>query len=414
MAPLSTDELSEIDELYSKRWPHTDAPHPEDTVVFNNVRIRSHVRWDNYIFPTGLAFLNCGVSCLCLDEAIIKSLEIRNSAIGLLAAQDAHIEDRLLFGGSIFYDEVWLMGARFHNKVDIIGCHFNKQTILDDCVFSGEVSIDSCMFSRLNYYSHFTARKIKVSGEFTVTKTQFYGPSDLKAAEFERTVLFEGIRFGSSVNFDEAKFNDKTSFLKATFKDFVPTFFKPSLYPNTLFTLNSDSWPTNMNAPGLENYKLLILENKNAYEALKYEMNKLQKTDAENFFYRQELRCKALLDPWYYRPIYWIYDRFSDNGYSAARPAVGLVVLIIVFWGFYGSVFRNIGCLEAITSPILDGFVISLGNTLPFLAIGNTTYADAVTQFPAWLKFLSAIQSLMGIVLLFFLGLGLRTRFRWR
>ena len=53
-----------------------------------------------------------------------------------------------------------------------------------------------------------------------------------------------------------------------------------------------------------------------------------------------------------------------------------------------------------------------VSNIFNFLGL-TKTYFDVKTEIPAgWQQLLAGIQSVAGVVFLFFLGLGLRTRFR--
>jgi hypothetical protein len=64
--------------------------------------------------------------------------------------------------------------------------------------------------------------------------------------------------------------------------------------------------------------------------------------------------------------------------------------------------------------PLVDGLSLSIAHSLPFLGLMRSMHPDFYKDAPALIDFLSIVQSLAGIVLLFLLGLGLRTRFRMR
>ena len=58
-------------------------------------------------------------------------------------------------------------------------------------------------------------------------------------------------------------------------------------------------------------------------------------------------------------------------------------------------------------------FGLSFANTFSVVGI-RREFADpnTIKAFPGWLTFVGAVQSILGIVLLFLFGLGIRNRFR--
>jgi hypothetical protein len=63
----------------------------------------------------------------------------------------------------------------------------------------------------------------------------------------------------------------------------------------------------------------------------------------------------------------------------------------------------------------VDAFGYSFANIFKFFGIQRTYFgAEFIAGLPPVLELLSAAQTVFGYVLLFFLGLGLRSRFRLR
>ena len=123
------------------------------------------------------------------------------------------------------------------------------------------------------------------------------------------------------------------------------------------------------------------------------------------------MRCKEELADWFHSAFFWLYRSVSGYGNSVARPAVGLAGVVALGWGFIASFLKQ-GAGGAGAAPIWEGLGISIGNTLPFLNLVRKMHPDFYREAPAWLDALSGLQSVAGIVLLFFLALGLRNRFR--
>ena len=138
-------------------------------------------------------------------------------------------------------------------------------------------------------------------------------------------------------------------------------------------------------------------------------MNDLQRPEDEHFFFRHEMRCKSVLEGWSDRKFIHLYGLISDYRYSVVRPANGLALNVAIDWGFLGIYLR---CVKSSENPVIEGLGLSIANTLPFLGFIRRFHGDIYKDAPNWLEVITATQSTGGIILLFFLGLGLRNRFR--
>jgi len=123
---------------------------------------------------------------------------------------------------------------------------------------------------------------------------------------------------------------------------------------------------------------------KRAYNRLRLFMNRSLQIDEEQFFHRQEMRCKKETADKTHTPIYWFYEKLSDYGSSVVRPVIGMGLLIVI--GAVPMLFHLEMGQPATGAQFNTAVGWSISNTLPFL----------------------------GFVLLFFWGLGLRNRFRLR
>ena len=108
-----------------------------------------------------------------------------------------------------------------------------------------------------------------------------------------------------------------------------------------------------------------------------------------------------------YRLFGWV----SDFGASIERPLVGLAGVIVVFWPIIASHLKHAQGVPG-TGGIWQGLGVSFSNTFGFLGFGRLMHPEFFVNAPAWLDALSGLQTVLGVVLLFFLGLGLRNRFR--
>jgi hypothetical protein len=143
-------------------------------------------------------------------------------------------------------------------------------------------------------------------------------------------------------------------------------------------------------------------------------MERLKKHEDEQKFFRKELRArrgllKTFSGEWF---LNLLYEMFSDYGNSFIRPMLWLFAVFasgtVIFARF------PVHC-EA-PMPLKLAARLSFANIFVFLPdrreiMTNTKIADCLSN---WTHVASAAQSLLGVVLLFLLGLALRNRFRMR
>jgi hypothetical protein len=151
-----------------------------------------------------------------------------------------------------------------------------------------------------------------------------------------------------------------------------------------------------------------------AYERLKQEMEQKKKHEDEQRFFGRELRARReLLRP---LSVEWllnvIYQWSSDYGLSFIRPMFWLIVVFAAGT----AILTRAPCYCGEPMPIKLAATLSFANIFLFLpnrreimmtdkmfnCLSNTTQA------------VSAVQSLLGVMLLFLFGLALRNRFRMR
>jgi len=94
------------------------------------------------------------------------------------------------------------------------------------------------------------------------------------------------------------------------------------------------------------------------------------------------------------------------------RPACGLLGMWLVPAMIY---------LGALVRPFHDGtsdlswpgaLGLSFANLFAFFGLNGLYFETVIDGFGPWLSFLAGLQTVTGFILVFFLGLGLRNRFR--
>jgi hypothetical protein len=150
------------------------------------------------------------------------------------------------------------------------------------------------------------------------------------------------------------------------------------------------------------------------YERLKQEMEQLKKHDDEQMFFRRELRARRgllrALSGEHLLNI--VYQWTSDYGNSFLRPLVWLFVVLAAGT----AIFARAPLYCGVPMPIKIAAKLSFANIFVFLPDKREimTNAKMIECLSNTTQAVSALQSLLGVVLLFLLGLALRNRFRMR
>ncbi|NMM45978.1 hypothetical protein HH303_15885 [Rhodospirillaceae bacterium KN72] len=211
---------------------------------------------------------------------------------------------------------------------------------------------------------------------------------------------FVDVHFRSVADFTNRVFLAKTAFDGCKFETLVPVFAGADLHQRT--TWRGVSWPRTPNSPKAAG------EMADAYAHLRLRMNAIQNHEKELEFFARELRAKQVeLGFWQSIPIR-IYAVLSDYGQGLRRPALWLVAL----WYLCAVIYRG-GSGDAVGPLQALGFsAASLGG---LFGMRREFFGTFLTDFPVpWFGLMSGIQSVLGAVFVFLIGLALRNRFRIR
>ncbi len=311
----------------------------------------------------------------------------------------------------------------FSRLVDFNKTVFEKDTYFGSAVFAGFTQFDFAAFKGVAYFDFAV---FKSTAHFN--SATFTGFASFYSVTFTQLTSFLSAAFTGHAYFSSAKFQWVTQFDGAKFLTYVPEFHAAELYDDTVFPIPdnyTDNWP-----PLKGKDVMPAAGQKRAYNRLRLFMNRSLQIEEEQFFHRQEMRCKTRLARWYHKPFYWLYAWLSDYGNSVWRPMVGIIAVML-----FGAAFM-LWWQEAFTFLPKEstGFDWTMGllgeddpwakprqaagwsisNTLPFLGFGKLYYGELAKELAWPLKVAGGVQTLLGYVLLFFLGLGLRNRFRLR
>jgi len=188
--------------------------------------------------------------------------------------------------------------------------------------------------------------------------------------------------------------NGETSFEGAIFEKEPPRFFGAKLHQGTVW--RGIKWPRK---PKTEEEAGRFID---AYACLKLEMDRLKKHEDELNFFALELQSRrVLLGPWRGLPfaLYWL---LSNYGRSYLRPLGAIVAVSIIgagaFWHFDAR-------------PFWEAWGLSAANTLNVFGF-RKDFNLAIYSPLDWLKVFSALQTILGTIFLFLIGLGIRNKFR--
>jgi hypothetical protein len=189
----------------------------------------------------------------------------------------------------------------------------------------------------------------------------------------------------------------ETSFEGAKFEKEPPKFFGAKLHQGTVWRGIKWPLPENKNEAGA------FIE---AYACLKLEMDRLKKHEDELDFFALELQSRRmLLGPWRGLPIA-LYGFVSDYGRSYARPLYAL---------FAVAAFGTLMLLLSSKLAPWQSPGLSIANTLNIFGFRKDLFdSHLIENLPAALEILAAVQTILGTILLFLIGLGIRNKFRMK
>jgi Pentapeptide repeats (9 copies) len=294
------------------------------------------------------------------------------------------------FGGAQFIGEAGFRSATFSGEANFSRAQFIAGVQFPSATFSKGADFGSAEF--INGIAEF--------GCATFAKTAIFN-----AATFNM-VSFNAATFSNAIQFVNAKFTGSTNFADARFESWVPDFRGATMHEATEW--HGVTWPK---PPGS---KEDAQQQVYGYERLKQEMEQRKKHEDEQKFFRRELRARrgllrTLSGEWL---VNLIYQGSSDYGNSFMRR---LFWLFVVF-AAGTAIFVRAPLYCGAPMPVKLATKLSFANIFVFLPdkreiMMNAKMVDCLSNTT---QAVSAAQSLLGVVLLFLLGLALRNRFRMR
>jgi uncharacterized protein YjbI with pentapeptide repeats len=317
------------------------------------------------------------------------------------------------FHGATFSGHADFDSATFSGHANFSSATFSQDANFSSATFSGSAAFDGATFSgHAEFISAFSSAAEFRRAKFCGTNIDFGGATFCSDANFTTTIFsgyldFQEATWLQMAVFVNSEMRSETGFYKATFFE-PPQFFGAKLHEGTSW--HDVTWP--------EKPKDAVTANDyvDAYERLKLEMDRLKKHWDELDFFARELQCRQVVLGWKGLPIA-LYGALCGHGRYYMRPLGILVVVVILGAIPIRAHFGGGWALATFTEhPIGGGALgLSFANTFGFLGIRKDLIAAELLQgLPGWLKVIATIQTILGILLLFLFGLGIRNRFRMR
>jgi uncharacterized protein YjbI with pentapeptide repeats len=431
---FSSGELQEVATAFAERrkaaMKDFALPASGAEIDFANIRFEQYAWFKGFLFSKPSSFHSATFSegasfddANFLDGARFVGATFYGAGFsGVTFALWAHFEGATFSRGAYFNGTTFSGGADFNGAsfsgpfaTSFDGAAFGGRTYFNCTTFSAGANFKGATFSREAYFSGATFSGwasfdgAAFAGKAYFTGATFPGKAHLTGATFSGGAYFDGATFSGSTTFSQAEFDEATKFINvemkgettfegATFLMEPPHFFGAKLHQGTVW--RGITWPSK---PKDKSEAGRFID---AYACLKLEMDRLKKHEDELDFFALELRARGVslgtsLGTWSIQS--WVitaYGLLSDYGRSYVRPLIALFVIAVIGAGaFWRSDARTFG--EAIG--------LSAANTLNVFGF-RRDFGLAIDTPLAWLQVLAAAQTVLGTILLFLVGLGIRNK----
>jgi len=309
----------------------------------------------------------------------------------------------------------------FKEGLNATAANFRPFTTFSECRFIGYASFDFATFDRSRFSkalfketAYFYASIFNASNTFN--DAIFKGKADFGNATVDGQINFGKATFCDRASFDDARPDRSAALLSFNASEFCkhpPRFFGRELHEDT-------DW-TGVKLPNAKAQAALprdlLEDDKRAYEQLWIKCGALGKVEDEHMFFSKEMELTGRLSPWYTRTTYCLYRLVSDYGCSYWRPIAWMGVLWGVWSVLYALHFMGRDqlhpCMDRV-ELLLSIAGLSFANIFAVFGFYRRFPSDLLADPTTCIVLLTVSETLLGFVVLFFLGLGLRTRFRLR
>ncbi|SFM46313.1 pentapeptide repeat-containing protein [Shimia aestuarii] len=321
------------------------------------------------------------------DRFFVESAEIFGGFYAAHASFNEFSLFRSTIRGPTFMPEARsFRHARFSETKFQQTADFSKAELLSD------VSFSECFFGGL---AHFRATKFQA-------RASFWGATFVNRSYFSEALFGHTRDEGTCLSdFTDCQFDQPSTFRDAKFRDAYPILEGAMLHPTTVFTAEEAHWPKGTNQEAKQV--------RDSCASLRHVLTQQGLPEDAHFFFRREMAAAGQIGNLWQRLPYHLFRIFSEYGHSIARPTWWLIgcwaLGVAAFWGYFASTGQG-GLGKAMG--------VSFSNLFPLFGFGRLYLQDVLRGLPTVLKAWSGLQTVFSLPMLFFLGLGLRQRFRLR
>ncbi|MDB4213696.1 pentapeptide repeat-containing protein [Octadecabacter sp.] len=396
------------------------------TAYIRGGKFRKVVRFGKASFSRSANFDDCDFD----KRAHFNNIETE----GAISFVDAKFRGDAEFIGSNFDGTVNFLEAQFLSGSSFRHAKFKRSTSLHDVMFversnfsgahfGGNTSFDGASFKADADFQKITADGLVTfkgkSKLFSTRPPAHFGTKTLfSESHFKGRVDFYQRRFGpydepaAAVTFANAILEQPVSFEDATFPHVMPVSSNTTLPASTKVTAEDSHWPK-LPSPfnwitGRTSFRKHQdhAKVKEAAGALRHAMARQMLPEEEHFFFRREMFAGARCGPWFQGLITRLFFELPSNyGYSIERPAA----LLGVVWAIGALLYW---CFADFTKGAAASY--SFSAMFKFFGFQRTFFWPETQALAPAMQTVAATQTVLAFILLFFLGLGLRTRFRLR
>lgn len=398
LMPFSDAELSTIRQQFKTRAGNVqvEMPGAGQEIDFQECQFDEPVYCDGYVFESASftnAIFNGNASFRRVTFTGDTDFRIATFT-GNASFNSANFTGDAEFSSTKFTRNTYFSRATFTGDAEFSGVTFTGNASFTRTTFTWDAEFSSANFTRNTYFG-----RAAFTGHADFSNANFTGQASFTNAIFSGNANFGSASFRGGAIFTNSELKAPTDFEKCRFLGEPPRFHGAKLHEDTVW--RGVTWPT---APSDPDKAAWFTD---AYERLKQEMDRLKKHEDELMFFAKELACRRVARGQVRGLPIGAYGVLCHYGQSYMLPLGWLIALILVgavqFW------------------PVLNwDFLLALGvstaNTLGPLGL-RKEMMDAGTLPPdlsRWLRFLSGAQMVIGLILLFLIGLGLRNRFRMK
>jgi hypothetical protein len=364
-----------------------------ETLYRNEMRARNGAEFDIPRLPAPTAEIDC------------TRLEFQNAL---------NIDGFIFPKAADFFESHFL--ARLHGRKAVFGqiCKFQKCEFKAPVVFSDAQFLGITEFFQSFCRNGFFATTARFEKFANFAEVDFYGMTEFSEISFEGVVHFRDATFhgrgevsSHRIDFSDTTFEKPVNFRRTVFMQRYPRFSGTVFHDNSIFSPEEEYWPSVTVAEPVEAKEFCA--------RARILMSRQGFSEEEHQFFRREMAFAGRLGGWERRLPYRLFGFLSNYGESIQRPVLGLVGLVTVFWLVFLSNFAWNAIRYDGARTGFEALALSLSNSFSFFGFQRLYFgSDYIEALPIWIKAASATQTVLAFILLFFLGLGLRTRFRLR